>query len=237
MDGWSSADVLPAGRTRVAEFMAGVYRWMAFGLALTGMVAYGVINSPSVLSAFFRVEDGHIAGVSGLFWAVGIAELAMVWLFIPALNRLSLGAAVAMFLGYCALSGVTFSVYLLMYTAGSVASTLFVTGGAFFALSMFATVTKRDLSAMASFLMIGLVGIILASIVNMFLHSPAVDFVLSCCGVLVFAGLTAWDTQKLRRLGATQGSDKIALFGALTLYLDFINLFLFLLRFMGRRRE
>jgi len=237
MDGWSSADVVSQGRTRTAEFMAGVYRWMAFGLALTGIVAYAVINSPSILSAFFRVEDGHIAGVTGLFWGVGIAELALVWLFLPALNRVSLGAAVGMFLGYCALSGVTFSVYLLMYTAASVASTLFVTGGAFFALSLYATVTKRDLSAMASFLMIGLVGIVLASIVNIFLKSPGMDFVLSCCGVVVFAGLTAYDTQKLRRIGASQGGEKMALFGALALYLDFINLFLFLLRFMGRRRE
>jgi hypothetical protein len=237
MDGWSSADVSATQtRTRAAEFMAGVYRWMAFGLALTGMVAYGVINSPSILSAFFHVQDGHIAGVSGLFWIVGIAELAIVFLFVPALNRLSFGAAVGMFLGYCALSGVTFSVYLLMYTAASVASTLFVTGGAFFALSLYATATKRDLSGMASFLMIGLVGIILAMVVNIFLHSPAVDFVVSCCGVVIFAGLTAYDTQKLRRMGAT-GGEKAALFGALALYLDFINLFLFLLRFMGRRRD
>src|SRR5206468_356129 len=116
MDGWSSAEALPTGRTRTAEFMAGVYRWMAFGLALTGMVAYAVINSPSILSAFFRVEYGRIVGVSGLFWLVGIAELAVVFLFVPLLNRLSMGAAVGMFLGYCALSGVTFSVYLLMYT-------------------------------------------------------------------------------------------------------------------------
>jgi FtsH-binding integral membrane protein len=217
--------------------MAAVYRWMAFGLALTGMVAYGVINSPSVLSAFFHVQYGQIVGVSGLFWIVGIAQLAVVFLFLPALNRLSFGAAVGLFLGYCALSGVTFSVYLLMYTAASVASTLFVTGGAFFALSLYATVTKRDLSPMRSFLMIGLVGVLLAMIVNIFLHSPAVDFVLSCAGVLVFAGLTAYDTQKLRRIGAQSGGDKLALFGALTLYLDFINLFLFLLRFMGRRRN
>jgi FtsH-binding integral membrane protein len=236
MDGWSSAEALPSGRSSTAAFMAGVYRWMAFGLALTGMVAYGVTNSPSLLSAFFRVQEGHIVGVSGLFWVVGIAELALVFLFVPALNRVSMGTAVGMFLGYCALSGVTFSVYLLMYTAASVASTLFVTGGAFFALSLYASMTRRDLSGMRSFLVIGLVGIILASIVNIFLHSAAMDFVVSCCGVLVFAGLTAYDTQKLRRM-ALQGGDKFALLGALTLYLDFINLFLFLLRFMGRRRN
>jgi FtsH-binding integral membrane protein len=216
--------------------MASVYRWMAFGLALTGIVAYAVTNSPSILSAFYKVQDGRIVGVSGLFWVVGIAELALVWLFVPLLNRVSVAAAVAMFLGYCALSGITFSVYLLTYTAASIASTLFVTGGAFFALSMYATVTKRDLSAWRSFLFIGLIGIILASIVNIFLRNNAVEFVISCAGVLIFAGLTAYDTQKLRAMGET-GEEKHALMGALALYLDFINLFLFLLRFMGRRRD
>lgn len=234
MDGWSSS--APIGRTRTAEFMASVYRWMAFGLALTGIVAWAVTSSPGILAAFYTFQDGRMVGVSGLFWAVGIAELALVWLFVPALNRVSLGAAVGMFLGYCALSGVTFSVYLLTYTAQSIASTLFVTGGAFFGLSLYGTVTKRDLSGMRSFLMIGLIGIVLASIVNIFLRSNAAEFVISCCGVLVFAGLTAYDTQKLRAIGE-DGSEKHALLGALSLYLDFINLFLFLLRFMGRRRD
>jgi FtsH-binding integral membrane protein len=234
MDAWSSEQ--PIGRTRTAEFMAAVYRWMAFGLALTGIVAYAVTSSPSIMSAFYNVQDGHIVGVSGLFWVVGIAELALVWFFVPALNRVSIGAATGMFLLYCALSGVTFSVYLFTYTAASITSTLFVTGGAFFGLSLYGTITKRDLSGMRSFLMIGLIGIILASIVNMFLRSNAAEFVISCAGVLVFAGLTAYDTQKLRAMGE-QGSEKHALLGALALYLDFINLFLFLLRFMGRRRN
>jgi FtsH-binding integral membrane protein len=234
MDAWSSEQ--PIGRTRTAEFMAAVYRWMAFGLALTGIVAYAVTSSPSIMSAFYSVQDGHVVGVSGLFWVVGIAELALVWFFVPALNRVSIGAATGMFLAYCALSGVTFSVYLFTYTAASIASTLFVTGGAFFGLSLYGTITKRDLSGMRSFLMIGLIGIILASIVNMFLRSNAAEFVISCAGVLVFAGLTAYDTQKLRAMGE-QGSEKHALLGALALYLDFINLFLFLLRFMGRRRN
>src|SRR5689334_12759958 len=234
MDGWTSA--APLGRTRTAEFMASVYRWMAFGLALTGIVAYAVTTSPGLLAAFYTVQDGRIVGVSGLFWAVGIAELALVWLFYPAIQRVSIGAAVAMFLAYCALSGVTFSVYLLTYTAASIASTLFITGGAFFALSVYGTVTRRDLDAWRSFLFIGLVGIILAGIVNIFVRSNAMEFVISCAGVLIFAGLTAYDTQKLRRIGE-QGEERHALMGALALYLDFINLFLFLLRFMGRRRD
>ena len=129
-----------------------------------------------------------------------------------------------------------FSSVLLAYTGASVASTLFVTAGAFFGLSLYGTVTKRDLSGWRSFLMIGLFGIILASIVNLFLRSNAAEFIISCCGVVVFAGLTAYDTQKLRALGE-QGEERHALIGALALYLDFINLFLFLLRFMGRRRD
>ncbi len=234
MDSWSSE--APVSRTRTTEFMAAVYRWMAFGLALTGIVAWAVSNTPGLLSAFYRFEDGHLVGVTGLFWAVGIAELALVFLFAPVVQRASVGAAVAMFLAYCALTGVTFSVYLLAYTATSIASTLFVTGGAFFGLSLYASTTKRDLSAWRSFLFIGLIGIILASIVNIFVRSNAAEFVISCAGVLVFAGLTAYDTQKLRQM-AEHGEEKHALVGALALYLDFINLFLFLLRFMGRRRD
>ena len=234
MDAWSSAQ--PVSRTRTAEFMAAVYRWMAFGLGLTGIVAYAVTSSPAISSAFLNIQNGHLVGVTGLFWVAGIAELALVWLFVPALNRVSTAAAVGMFLGYCALSGVTFSVYLLAYTYASIASTLFITGGAFFGLSLYATLTKRDLSGMRSFLTIGLIGIILASVVNIFLRNNAMEFVISCCGVLVFAGLTAYDTQKLRAMGE-QGDEKHALLGALSLYLDFINLFLFLLRFMGRRRD
>jgi FtsH-binding integral membrane protein len=209
---------------------------MAFGLALTGIVAWAVTNTPGLLSAFYRFEDGRLAGVTGLFWAVGIAELALVFLFAPVVQRASLGAAVAMFLAYCALTGVTFSVYLLAYTATSIASTLFITGGAFFGLSLYASVTKRNLDGWRSFLFIGLIGIILASIVNMFLRSNAAEFVISCAGVVVFAGLTAYDTQKLRQM-AEHGEERHALIGALALYLDFVNLFLFLLRFMGRRRE
>jgi FtsH-binding integral membrane protein len=234
MDAWSSE--APISRTRTAEFMAAVYRWMAFGLALTGIVSWAVTTSPGMFRAFYNYQDGRIVGVSGLFWIVGIAELALVWLFVPAIQRVSLAAAAGMFLGYCALSGVTFSVYLLTFTATSIASTLFITGGAFFALSLYGTLTKRDLSGARSFLVVGLVGIIIASIVNLFLRSNAVEFVISCAGVLIFAGLTAYDTQKLRALGET-GEERHALVGALALYLDFINLFLFLLRFLGRRRQ
>src|SRR3954463_12024380 len=235
MDGWSSS--APIGRTRTAEFMASVYRWMAFGLALTGIVAYAVTSSPSLLATFYRIDEtGRIAGSAPPMWIALIDWFVIGLAFTPVAMRASVGAAVAMFLTYCALSGVVFSSIVFQYTAASIASTLFVTGGAFGALSMYGTVTKRDLDAWRSFLFIGLVGIILAAIVNIFMRSNAMQFVISCAGVLVFAGLTAYDTQKLRRIGE-QGEERHALIGALTLYLDFVNLFLFLLRFMGRRRD
>jgi FtsH-binding integral membrane protein len=235
MDAWSTS--APLGRTRTAEFMAAVYRWMAFGLALTGMVAWAITTSPALLSAFYRfTPDGRVAGTSGLFLLVALATLGMVFAFSAVVQRASLGVVVGMFLGYCALMGVTFSVYLLLYTGASVASTFFITGGAFFALSLYGTVTKRDLSAWRTFLMIGLIGVLLASVVNIFLHSNAVEFVLTCAGVVVFAGLTAYDTQKIRAMGES-GDERLALRGALVLYLDFINLFVMLLRLFGRRRD
>jgi FtsH-binding integral membrane protein len=160
----------------------------------------------------------------------------MVFAFSAVVQRASLGVVVGMFLGYCALMGVTLSVYLLLYTGASVASTFFITGGSFFALSLYGTVTKRDLSAWRTFLMIGLIGVLLASVVNIFLRSNVVEFVLTCAGVVVFAGLTAYDTQKIRAMGET-GDERLALRGALVLYLDFINLFVMLLRLFGRRRD
>ena len=234
MDAWSTS--APVSGTRTAAFMASVYRWMAFGLALTGIVAWAVTTTPAIRTALYTIQDGRIVGQTGLMWVAIIAWFLLGVAFTPIALRASIAAAVGIFLTYCALSGVVFSSVLLAYTGASVASTLFVTGGAFFGLSLYGTVTKRDLGAWRSFLTIGLIGIILASIVNLFLRSNGVEFVLSCCGVLVFAGLTAYDTQKLRAIGE-QGEERHALIGALALYLDFINLFLFLLRFMGRRRD
>lgn len=234
MDAWSTS--APVTGTRTAAFMASVYRWMAFGLALTGIVAWAVTTTPALLTALYTFQDGRIVGQTGLMWIAIIAWFILGIAFTPIALRASLAVAVGVFLTYCALSGLVFSSVLLAYTGASVASTLFITGGAFFALSIYASTTKRDLGAWRSFLTIGLIGIILASIVNIFLRNNAVEFVLSCCGVLVFAGLTAYDTQKLRAM-AQEGEERHALIGALALYLDFINLFLFLLRFMGRRRD
>ena len=233
MDAWSNA--APIGRTRTAEFMAGVYRWMSFALALTGLTAWATANT-SLLSAFYIVRDGHIAGVTGLYWVAIVAELLLVFAFAPVVQRVSFPTGLLMFLVYSALSGVTLAAIAFYYTGASIASTLFVTGGAFFGLSLYASTTKRDLSGMRTFLFVGLIGLILGGIVNLFFRNSAMEFVLSCIGVVVFAGLTAYDTQKIRAMGES-GDDRLALIGALALYLDFINLFLYLLRFFGRRRD
>ena len=222
------AEVLPGGslesRGDVAAFMAKVYRWMAAGLGLTGVIAMAIASSDSMLHA-----------VMPLFLPLIIGELILVFAFSRMVRTASFTTAAAMFLVYAALNGVTFSVILRIYTPESVASVFFITAGAFGGMSVFGTVTKRDLSAWAGFLMMGLFGVIIAGVVNIFVHSSPLNFIISCASVVVFAGLTAWNTQQLRSL-ASVGDDRLALSGALSLYLDFVNLFLSLLRLFGRRR-
>jgi FtsH-binding integral membrane protein len=231
LDPWTTSAALDRGGSTVAGvFMARVYRWMAFGLALTGLFAYGTATSPGMVRVIF--------GNPILFYGLIFAQLGMVWAFSSVVRRASFGAAAAMFLAYCAVTGLTFSSIFLVYSHESIAQAFFVTGGTFAAMSVYGTVTKRDLSSFGHFLFMGLIGIVLASIVNFFLNSSALAFVISCAGVVVFTGLTAYDTQKIRAF-AEVGDDRLALSGALALYLDFINLFLILLRFFGggdRRR-
>ena len=224
--GDSASNVLAqeAGRT----FMARVYRWMFAGLALTGGVSAYVASNQQLMHAML-----------GLFYPLIIAELVMVFAFSFAVTRVGPTIAAGMFLLYALLNGLTFSVIFLVYPVGSIATAFFITAGSFAALSVYATVTKKDLSAWATFLFMGLIGIILAGIVNIFVQSSMMNFVLAAAGVVVFAGLTAYDTQKLRQLHAVAGygsSGSLAIAGALTLYLDFINLFLSILRLLGRRR-
>lgn len=226
-DPWSNP--IPIGGVSVeSAFMAKVYRWMAAGLGLTALFAWAVADSPALQRAIF--------GNPLVFFGLLIGELVMVVAFSRMVQKVSLGVAAGMFLAYCALSGLTFAVYLLAYTASSVASTFFVTGGMFLGMSAYGTLTKKDLSGWRSFLMMGLVGIILAGVVNIFVGSSAMEFVISCAGVVVFTGLTAYDTQKIRAY-AEVGDDRLALHGALALYLDFVNLFIMLLRLFGRRRD
>jgi FtsH-binding integral membrane protein len=225
LDPWQSSVAYDRAQTGEAAFIAKVYRWMAAGLAITGLFALGVTGSPGLQ----RV----ILGNPIVFFGLIIGELVMVGFFTRIVRTATFGTAALMFLAYCALSGLTLSSIFLMYTRESLASTFFITGGSFAAVSAFGTLTKRDLSGWAHFLFIGLIGIIIASVVNIFLRPDAVVFVTSCAGVLVSGGLAACTTQRISVFAAA-GDDRLALHGALV---DFINLFLILLRFRRRRRR
>jgi FtsH-binding integral membrane protein len=223
--------VLVQGASDVERrFMASVYRWMTGGLALTALVAFSVATSEEAL----RLVVGNRLVFIGLI----VAELGLVVALSAAAHRLSAAAAGGLFLLYSALNGATLSVVLLLYTGASVALAFASTAGTFLAMSVYATVTRRNLASWGSFLFMGLVGIVIASLVNLFLHSSMVTFVVSCMAVVVFTGLTAYDTQKLRAFAREGGgTGSLAVNGALSLYLDFVNLFLALLRLFGGRRE
>lgn len=226
----SLGNVGERGRQSAAtSFLWSTYRWMAVGLALTGLVAALVASSPGLAQAVLGTP---------LFWGLIIAELVLVVAFSAKAATVSPGTAAAMFLGYAALNGVTFAFIFFAYTQASIATAFFVTAGAFAGLSIYGSTTKRDLSAMGQFMVMGLIGFIIASVVNLFLRSEAIYWISTYAGVLIFAGLTAYDTQRLRALYAHQGeAGNLALRGALILYLDFINLFLLLLRIFGGRRN
>lgn len=223
--------VLVRGASDVERgFMAAVYRWMTFGLAVTALVAFAVASSPEAIQLVF--------GSRVVFFGLVLAELGLVVALSAAVNRLSGAAAGGLFLLYSALNGVTLSAVLLVYTGSSVAVAFGATAGTFGAMSVYGTVTRRDLSSWGSFLFMGLIGVVIASVVNIFLHSSAMSFVISCASVVVFTGLAAYDTQKLRALAAAGGATgALAVNGALALYLDFVNLFLSILRLLGGRRS
>jgi len=231
---------VPVNQTRtqvvVNNFVRSVYNWMAVGLGLTGFVAFAVANNESLLRIVF--------GNQMLFFGLIIAELGLVFYLSARVSKISPSTATGLFLLYAGLNGVTISFIFIVYTASSIASTFFVCAATFVASSIFGWTTKRDLTSMGSFMFMGLIGIIIASVVNMFMQSSAVAMIVSYVGVLVFVGLTAWDTQKLKNMALTQpdGLDagvvrKGAIIGALSLYLDFINLFLMLLHILGASRE
>jgi FtsH-binding integral membrane protein len=216
------------------SFLGRVYRMMALGLGVTGVVAMLVASSPAAME--FLVMN------RGVMMLLFIAQLVMVFAFTGLLSRVSAVTAAGMFFAYAALTGITFSSIFLVYTGGSIAGTFFVTAGAFAGLSAYGYVTKRNLDGLGSFLFMGLIGLVLASIVNIFLGSPAIYWLTTFMGVIVFTGLAAYDTAKLKQLAATTDVSgdhgrKLALQGALMLYLDFINLFLMLLRLFGDRRR
>lgn len=216
------------------SYMLGVYNMMAIGLAVTGLAALGTsylaMNNP----AFAQLMYG-----SPLKWVVMLAPLAAVFFLSFRIERMSVATAQMVFWGYAALVGLSLSSIFLVFTGESIVRTFFITAASFGALSLFGYTTKRDLSAMGSFLMMGLFGLIIASVVNIFLGSSALQFAVSVLGVLIFAGLTAYDTQQIKEMyyegDASDAMGRKIVMGALRLYLDFINMFMFLLNFMGNR--
>ena len=235
------ADTMDTG---LRAHMLRVYNYMTGALALTGIVAYVVANSPPLLNAFYRetMTSGGVAlSPTILGWVVMLAPVAMVFFLSFRIMQMSQAAAQATFWTYAALTGASLASILIVYTGASVALTFFVTAATFGTMSLYGYTTKRDLTGFGNFLFMGLIGILLASLANFFFKSPAMSFVISVLGVLIFTGLTAWDTQKIKNTyyqigGDTAVAGKAAIMGALSLYLDFLNIFLFLLRFMGNRR-
>jgi uncharacterized protein len=216
------------------EFIRRVYNWMGLGLALTALVAYYTAASPGLTHFIF--------GNQLVFFGLIFGQLGLVIALSAAIDRFDPKTAILLFFVYAGLTGLTLSVIFLAYTQASITSTFFVTAGTFAVTSIYGYTTKRDLTSWGSFFFMGLVGIILASVVNLFLQSEAIYWVVTYIGVLVFVGLTAYDTQNLKNMAAAGFADaasesKAAVIGALKLYLDFINLFLMLLRIMGGRRD
>ena len=212
--------------------MRKVYVWMTLALVITGFTAYGVATSPGVLQLIF--------GNKILFWGMIIAELALVIGVSAAINRLSLTTATLMFILYSVINGALFSSIFLIYTASSIATVFFITAGTFGVMALIGYTTKTDLTSIGKYLFMALIGLIIATLVNMFIKSEGFTYILSYIGVLIFVGLTAYDSQKIKQMllqapDAGEGAQKLALLGALTLYLDFINLFIYLLRILGRR--
>ena len=215
----------------VGAFMTKVYSWMTLALFITGIVAMYVASSEQLLSIVF--------GTKYMFMGLIIAQLGVVWYLSARVSKLSYSTATIMFILYSVLSGVTLSSIFIMYTASSIASTFFITAGTFGIMSLAGFFTKKDLSGFGSIMIMGLIGIIIATAVNYFIESSTLNYIISYLGVMIFVGLTAFDTQKLKimatQLDAEQ-AKKGSIMGALTLYLDFINLFLYLLRVLGDRK-
>ena len=221
--------------------MIRVYNYMASGLALSGIVAFGLFSVPQLASIFFQVTaEGYVAGLTMLGWVAIFAPLGLLLLVSFRAATMSVGSVQAVYWAVTALMGVSLSILLFTYTGASVARTFFVTAAAFGALSLYGYTTKRDLSVFGTFLVMGVIGLILAMLVNMIWPSGTMSFVISAAGVLIFSGLIAYDTQKIKdQYAAAWGTDtaeKVAIFGALSLYLDFVNLFQFLMMFLGQRR-
>lgn len=229
-----SISISQAKQDAASIFLAKVFNWMAVGLGITGVTAY------------FAASTGLANLIIGspLFLIIGIGTIGLVFFLSARIDKIQAGTASTLFIVYSLMNGLFFSTIFLRYTGSSIAGTFLITAGMFGAMAVYGLITKRDLSGWGSFLFMGLIGIIIASIVNIFLKSPGMYWVISMIGVLIFTGLTAYDVQKIKRMGEEgimqQGQAAItkgSIMGALALYLDFINLFLMLLRFFGGSRD
>lgn len=213
--------------------MKRVYVRMFLGLLVSAFCALGVASSESLLG-FFIVNRF-------IYWGMFIAMIAMAWILPSRMHKMSTGSVIGCFILFAALMGASLAPIFLIYQLGTIVSTFFITAGTFGAMSVFGYFTKSDLTKIGSFLFMALIGLIIATVVNIFVASSALDWVISIAGVLIFVGLTAWDTQQIKRIAAANLepslADKLATIGALNLYLDFINLFLYLLRFIGLSRD
>ena len=219
-------------------FMSGVFMWMFLALAITAVTAWLFASSPDLLSLIYNMETG---GMSIFGWVVMLAPLGLVLWMSARFQRMSASTMILIFISFSVLLGASLSSIFLIYTDASIMKTFLITSGMFGTMAVVGYTTKTDLTKFGSIMFMGLIGIIIASVVNMFLQSGTMDYIISFIGVLVFTGLTAYDVQKLKRIGSNADVDsestrKLTIMGALTLYLDFINLFLFLLRFFGNRK-
>ncbi len=222
-------------------YMLKIYNYMSLALLLTGVMAYATLNFAPLTSLMYNVNpQGYITGMSGFGMLISFAPIGIVLYMSMGINSMSASTAQAMFWVYAALMGMSLSTLGLAYTGQSLAKTFFICSATFAGISIYGYTTKKDLTGMGAFLMMGLIGLIIVQVVNTFLQSPAIEFATSCIGLIVFIGLTAYDTQKLKQMyymsGGGEMAQKLAINGALTLYLDFINLFIYMLRFMGNRR-
>lgn len=237
-ENWYDVDSLHnkdyAMSTAFPALMRKVFVWMTLALAITGLTAYGVATSPALLSLIFSSKV--------TFFGLIIAEFALVFAISGAINRLSLSTATMLFILYSVINGATLSSIFFAFSVATIGKVFFITAGTFGAMALVGYTTKTDLTSMGKLLFMALLGIIIASVVNMFVASSGLDLILSYVGVLVFVGLTAYDTQKIKQMcqaapDAGESAQKLALIGALSLYLDFINLFLYLLRIFGNNRD
>lgn len=235
---WLDTESLQGGdfamSTAFSALMRKVFIWMALALVITGVTAYGVATTPSLLIA--------IVTNKALFWGLIIAELALVFAVSGAINRLSLATATLLFVLYSVVNGATLSVIFLAYSMTAIVKTFFITAGTFGVMALVGYTTKTDLTSLGKLLFMALIGLVIATVVNMFVGSTGFDCILSYVGVLIFVGLTAYDTQKIKQMcmqapDAGEHMQKLALLGALSLYLDFINLFLYLLRIFGNSKD